>query len=52
MHADLAALKLKVSLAVETVDAEIAESKAKGEKTLAMEKTAQSDAHRFRELVV
>jgi len=50
VHADLAVLKLKVSLAIEAADAEVAESKAKGEKALAVEKKAQSDTHRFRKL--
>jgi hypothetical protein len=50
VHADLAVRNLIVSLAIEAADAEGAESKANVEKALAVEKNAQSDAHRFREL--
>jgi hypothetical protein len=50
VHADLAVLKLKVSLAIEAADAEVAELKAKVEKALPVEKRAQRDPHRFREL--
>jgi hypothetical protein len=50
VHADLTILKLKVSLAIEAADAKVAESKAKVEKALAVEKEAQNNAHWFREL--
>lgn len=50
MHEDLAVLNLHVPLAIEAADAEVAESKAKVGKAVAVEKEAKSDAQRFREL--
>lgn len=49
-HLDLAVLNLDVPLAIEAADAEAAEAKAKVAKALAVEKEANSDARRFRDL--
>ena len=40
----------RAQLAIEVADAEVAESKAKAEKALAVDEKARIFAHRFREL--
>ncbi len=49
-HADLAILNLDVPLAIERADAQVAKARASVEKAIAVEKEAQSDAQRFKEL--